>query len=103
MQFDFPVLDPQVTTGTDLANYLNAWVQAAESSHQGAARPPYALPGMIWVQVVSAALWKVFLYTGTVDAQLATLDPTTGVFSFFVGGTPAASVDDATAYAIALG
>ena len=103
MQFDFPVIDPQVTTGTDLAEYLNNWVPAVESQHAGPARPPYLQPGGIWVEQVDADTWNVKLYTGAGDVQIGSVNPVTGEFSFLVGGKPPATVDDAIAYAIALG
>jgi len=104
MQFDFPVLDPQITTGTDLANYLNSWADALESCHKGAARPAYAQAGTLWIQDPGGgAAWSLKVYTGTLDAQIGTIDPLTGTFSILVGGIPPANVEDAIAYAVALG
>ena len=103
MQFDFPVIDPQVTTGTDLANYLNSWQAALESCHKGPARPVYAQPGTLWIQDPGVGAWSLKVYTGTLDAQIGTIDPVTGTFSILVGGIPPANVEDAIAYAVALG
>lgn len=80
-QFDFPVIDPLVTTGTELADYLNSWVPALESNHTGATRPSYLPAGGIWTQQVSPTDWRLMLYTGSTDAQIALVDPTTGVVS----------------------
>jgi hypothetical protein len=104
MQFDFPLIDPEVTTGTDLANILNSWSQAVESAHSGAARPPYAGQGLIWLDTSGgAANWQIKFFDGAQDIVIGTIDSTGDTFAPSVGGRPAATVDDAIAYAIALG
>jgi microcystin-dependent protein len=79
-QYALPVIDPLVTTGTELATYLNSWAPALLSSHKGPARPAYAVPGMIWVREDAGPLWPVMVYTGTGDVQVGIVNPTLGTF-----------------------
>lgn len=93
-QYDFPVIDPVTNTGTELSNWLNSWAPALESCHKGAARPSYAIPGMIWVKEVSPTVWELYLWDGVHDVLLFAVNPTSGAI---VGGAyvvgPAVSVD----------
>ena len=103
-QFDFPVLDPLITSGTELANWLNAWAQALESLHSGAVRPAYAGEGLLWLDKAGgAADWHLKLFDGANDIDLGRINSTTDGYAPAVDGKPAATVDDAIAYAIALG
>lgn len=103
-QFDFPLIDPNVTSGTELADYLNGWSAAVESSHSGAARPTYAPPGMLWIDTSGGAgNWLLKAFDGADDVTIGKIDTTANGFTPIVSGKPAATVDDAIAYAIALG
>jgi hypothetical protein len=102
-QFVFPPIDPQVTTGTDLAEYLNGWVPAVMSQHAGAVRPLDMGPGGLWVQEGGPDAFKLMMFAGGVDVQVGTVNPLTGQFSILINGASPATVDDAIAYAIALG
>lgn len=44
---DFPI-DPQVTSGTALAEILNRFYNAANTQNSGATEPPTTYPGMFW-------------------------------------------------------
>lgn len=78
-QFTLPVIDPGVNTGTELSNWLNQWRPALESAHQGASRPSYAVPGMIWVNNANPSEWIVNVYDGTHDVPVLKFDPATGI------------------------
>jgi hypothetical protein len=76
-QFDFPLLDPEVTTGTDLAGDLNSWAAALESLHSGLVRPTYAGEGLLWLDKSGGASnWSLKLYDGADDIQLFSIDST---------------------------
>lgn len=44
---DFPI-DPQVTSGTQLAEILNRWFNASNTQNSGATEPTTTYPGMFW-------------------------------------------------------
>jgi hypothetical protein len=91
-QFDFGTIDPNVKTGTQLAADLNQWRTALHSTHAGAARPPYATPGMLWVDQVSSTDWRLKMATATGDVIIGGMNPTTniGIPQPFPDGTIAA-------------
>ena len=76
-QFDFGVIDPQVKTGSQLANDLNNWRNALNTSHAGAARPPYAQPGTCWVDTSAAPICYLKLFDGTADISILKFDNST--------------------------
>jgi Chaperone of endosialidase len=78
-QFDFGTIDPNVKTGTQLASDLNAWRTALHSTHAGVARPSYAIPGMLWVDQVSATDWRLKLASATGDVVVGNVNPSTNV------------------------
>lgn len=73
------------TTGEDLAEQLQLWRDAIQTGHRDAARPAYAVPGLHWIKEVSGSIWQVYLCgnasDGSLDALLATYNPTTGVLT----------------------
>jgi hypothetical protein len=102
-QYALPLIDPDVTTGTDLAQYLNAWAPALLSQHAGPDRPTYAVDGMLWVHQVNASEWNLMLFSGGADTRIGTVNPTTHEFSILVDGQPPATTEDVIALTIALG
>jgi hypothetical protein len=77
-QYALPNIVPTVTTGTELADYLNLQQPALLSQHAGAARPPYILGGGLWVQVVSGVQWDLKMNAGAIDALLFSVNPADG-------------------------
>lgn len=63
-QSPFPVLDPNVDTGTSLAGHLNNWAPAVLSQHSGTGRPSYAVAGTIWYDT---DVNKPFYFNGSQD------------------------------------
>lgn len=103
-QFQFPVIDPQITSGTELANYLNSWVPAIQSQHSGVARPAYAVEGLLWLDKSGgAAGWKLRFFDGAQDIEIGRIDSVANGFRPSVDGKVPATADDCIAYAIALG
>jgi hypothetical protein len=99
-QFDFGVIDPAATSGSQLAALLTQWRDALNSGHRGAARPAYVRPGMVWVQEVSDSRWDLLLHDGAADQLLRSFNPDTGTpypLALEHGGTGAASAAAAKA------
>jgi microcystin-dependent protein len=100
-QFARTTLDPNTHGGTFLADQINDWAGAVESSHQGASRPAYAVDGMIWCKTVSSTVVEIYYFDGTDDIKLGTVNPTANTFtpagvssgipSGFIGSTAASS------------
>jgi len=80
-QFDFGTINPDTKDGTTLASDLGSWRDALNTVHGGATRPAYVQAGMLWRKEVSGTLWELTLYDGTADVVIATINPSTGVFS----------------------
>jgi hypothetical protein len=104
-QYDFGVIDPQVKTGSQLANDLNNWRDALHSSHTGVARPTYAKPGTVWVDVAAAPVCYLKLFDGVADVAILQFNNSThagavvvaagGVSFTPVGGIAATNVQAA--------
>lgn len=80
-QFNMNPINPAVTSGPDLANYLQGVRDAAYSSHLGTSRPAYVRDGMVWINSVSASTWELYLANGSNDALIGTLNPATNAFA----------------------
>lgn len=79
-QSDFGTIDPATKSGTALAADLNAWRTALHSLHRGAARPSYAVGGMLWGKDVDVNTVEVYYYDGTDDILMGTFDTANNVF-----------------------
>lgn len=64
---DFDI-DPNITSGTDLANILNRFQDAIDSGNSGASRPGYLAAGGLWVK--EGDPMRLYLYDGTRDIEL---------------------------------
>lgn len=82
-QYDFGVIDPDVTDGVTLADYLNQWKTAVVSNHCEPGNPPYALPGMLFTRQTSDT-FRVEVYDGTAFIPLIAGNEATGQVT--VGG-----------------
>jgi hypothetical protein len=95
-QFDFGTIDPYVVDGVELADFLNQWRDALYSLHRGSTRPPYAVPGQLWINDSAGAnAWVLQWYVSPTvgDVALFTLNTTTGgiTISASAGGQFAAA------------
>jgi hypothetical protein len=61
-------IDPNITSGTDLANILNRFQDAIDSGNSGPSRPAYLDAGGLWVQTGNPM--RLFFYDGTSDREL---------------------------------
>jgi hypothetical protein len=96
-QFDFGTIDPYVVDGVELADFLNQWRDALYSLHRGSVRPPYVVPGMLWINDSGGPnAWVLEWYVSPTvgDVALFTLNTTTGAVTVSVsqGGTFQAAV-----------
>lgn len=80
-QFNMIPINPAVTSGPDLANYLQGVRDAAYSSHLGNSRPGYVRDGMAWIKSVSATVWELYLANGSNDTLVGTLNLTGNTFT----------------------
>ena len=71
-------VNPNTTSGTQLATIINDFVQAFASGNAGTVRDPNLLAGGMWVDTTDAGSGKLYLkfYTGTADILFATFDTT---------------------------
>lgn len=67
-------LDPNTTSGSQLAAKLTAFEQALLSMHSGSSRPAYVQPGTCW-RDTSGAVWIVKLYDGVNDIPVGAFLP----------------------------
>ena len=82
-QFDWGVMDPNSKSGPQLALDLNDFRDALNTLHRGAARPPYAQAGMLWMKEVSSEQWDLCVYDGQDDLVLRSFNPATSeLFKF---------------------
>ena len=80
---DFPI-DPVTTSGTQLSDILNRLMQAIDTNHSGAARPPYLKPGGMWTKTPAANAFHLMWFDGTSDREIC--KTVAGVFTAAGGG-----------------
>lgn len=90
-QYDFGVLSPGPTSGTELADHLRQWRDALHSGHLGAARPAYLKAGATWSRQLDADTIQVLLWDGTGDREIGRLNILTDVWTPYMGGAPLGS------------
>lgn len=79
-QYDFGDLESPLT-GTALINtHLEPFRDALHSMHKGSSRPSYAVAGMMWVDD-NTTPWVLYMFDGSDDISLGTINPTTNVFT----------------------
>ncbi len=54
-----PTIDPDTTSGTQLAAHLNSWQDAIETMHRGAGAPSYLKAGMMYLDDAADPVWSV--------------------------------------------
>lgn len=69
-------------TPNAMADRMDKSFDALLSSHSGASRPAYAVAGTEWVSTATAGLLKYYVYDGTDDRLIKTIDIATGVVTF---------------------
>ena len=86
-------IDATTTNGTELAQYLNDWVQAFSTQHANATRPPMIARGGVWAKTLGATDIALMLYDGTTDHQIGSI---IGGKASFGGGTNAGTTAPAS-------
>jgi hypothetical protein len=74
-------------TPNAMADRMDKSFDALLSSHSGASRPAYAVAGTEWVSTATAGLLKYYVYDGTDDRLIKTIDIATGIVTFAAGIT----------------
>jgi len=82
-------INPSTTSGNQLATLLNGFKDAVASGFSGATRPTNLQAGGYWIDTAQAGspnfLWKMKIWTGTVDIQVFVLNISTNTVS--IAGT----------------
>ena len=91
---DFPI-DPTATSGTDLADILNRWHQAAQSGQSGLTRPAGLGAGGLWVQQTSGGGMNLMFFDGVKDHVISSVAT--------AGGSNQVGEDNSIAMAILFG
>lgn len=79
-QSDLGVIDPNETSGVELASMLTNLNSALRSSHRGSSRPSYAERGTMWLRDTGTANLDLFMFDGVDDILIGTLNATTNQF-----------------------
>ena len=74
---DFPI-DPFTVSGTELAERLGRMVSALDTANSGTVRPTYATQGTWWLDIATANEGKVYMFDGTHDVLIGTINLSTG-------------------------
>lgn len=77
--FNMPTTGPLTMAG--YSSQLNGTLGALLSANSGASRPAYAVRGTLWAKEASANSTEVYIYTGSADVLLGTVDHTAGKFT----------------------
>lgn len=75
-QVVYDTIDPNTTSGTQLASILDDFKDAMISTQSGASRPSEIDAGGKWLKIVSATQWEMYMYDGADDILLYTVNPT---------------------------
>ena len=82
-------IDPTITSGSELAAYLNDWVKAFNSQSSSSSRPPTIDRGGVWAKTLGASDIALMLFDGTSDYEIGKV---VGGTPMFGGGTNAGTV-----------
>jgi len=72
-------IDPNVTSGTELANIINRQTAAHISIHMGTTRPAYATLGTWWADETDPTNIPVYLFDGNADILVWRIKPDTNI------------------------
>ena len=75
-------IDPNVTSGTELASLLHLFRDALYTQHSGDTRPTYVQPGMLWLDTSSSTFWLLKRWTGSADITEAEYNLTENTVNF---------------------
>ena len=83
-QFQWATIDPNTTSGSQLANLLNLGEAAIHTTNKGPNRPSYVVPGMIWLDDTDPLLWELNIFDGVNDAQIGIVNTFSSKFTAVV-------------------
>ena len=90
-QFTFGNIDEEDTDGFDLAQMLESFEAAVNSSHSGSSEPSYKVAGITW-RDTTATPWLVKVYDGAQWIITGEINATTHVFKPYYSGTVLSSI-----------
>lgn len=87
-QYDHGEIDPDSTSGTDLAAMLSLRRLAQNSGHVGTVRPAYLLPGGTWTKDMGDGnTYQLMLWDGDTDIILGTVNRVANTFTAAISVT----------------
>ena len=89
---DWPI-DPNTTSGTELAETLNRMVESADSTNYGAGRPSYLATGGLWAKGNDGAV-DLYLFDGTKDVLIGGSASGDGGMTISQNPPPSPSIGD---------
>lgn len=81
-QIVFDTIDPNTTSGTQLAAILDDFKDAMISTQSGNSRPSEIDAGGKWINFISGTQWEMNLFDGSDDIVLYTVNPSNNTVSF---------------------
>lgn len=66
-------ISPYLTSGIELADYLNSVIESVDTNNLGSSRPSYLEAGGIWSKSEDSKI-NLYLYTGSADVKIASSD-----------------------------
>ena len=66
-------IDPTIVNGTELAQYLNTFVNAFNSMQSSATRPPTVAKGAVWSKTLGATDVALMFFDGGVDYEIGSI------------------------------
>jgi hypothetical protein len=79
-QYDLGLIDPNETSGTELAAMLSAFNEALRSGHKGSTRPGYAERGTTWLQDTGGSVLNWFMFDGVDDLLIGQFNTVSNQF-----------------------
>lgn len=80
MTQDSFVINTSTDNGRKLVEEITGFNTSLLSSHSGSARPSYAVEGTQWLKN-NVTPYVLYMYDGTQDVSMGTIEPSTGVFT----------------------
>lgn len=98
-QYDFGIIDPNTTSGSELAVLLQNFRDALNTGHSGTTAPAYAQPGTLWLDTSGGATaYIIKIYDGSQWIPALRINTTANTSTPYIDGTTVAG--GAAGYAI---
>lgn len=94
-QYDWGTIDPETTSGVDLATMLDLFRDAMGTTNLGPTRPPYMKAGGLWIRSDATSLFTLLVFDGANDLEIGKFNAATDQFTA-AGAVPIGGVIDWT-------